>query len=145
MEDLSPQEEDTLVCLVQDPHCLYVYWEVSPERRSSVESYCAFRKWELKPALRACREPLSPLTPGEYIYYPFLELKKGNLYLSGLAADSLYTIELGILGPEGEFLVLSQAAQVFTPPDQPAFEKRSLSFTLSFPEEETISSNFFWS
>lgn len=145
MEDFNPQEEDTLVCLVQGPHCLYVYWEVSPERRSSVESYCAFRKWELRPALRACRKPLSPLAPEEYIYYSSLELKKGNLYLSEVAADSIYTVELGILGPEGEFLVLSQAVQVVTPPDQPAFEKRNPSFTLSFPEEEAISSNFFWS
>lgn len=94
---------DRLVLMVQDPHHLFAYWELSPATLERARS-----------AAGGAGTPVLAISAGGSTEFREVDLRGGNYYLA-VAPDRDYTAELALRDPQGRLHVLARSNQVATP------------------------------
>lgn len=102
--------ENTLFLLVQSPKVLYVYWELSPGLKDSLEE-------KGKIQLRLNIEGRGPF------YTTELDMSLKSFYFSDVEPGLTYNCELGSITQENSFYPLLRSNSVNTPLDRPAGEQ----------------------
>ncbi len=111
--------ENYLVLLVRDPHCLYAYWELTGEQRQLItrEFGC---DWGEVPLLLRLYD-VSGLNFDGRNAHGFSDVSvhalAENFYLRELAANKGYCVDLGVITPDGRFIMLLRSNIVSTPRD----------------------------
>ncbi|MDN5344454.1 MAG: hypothetical protein PWQ18_565 [Clostridia bacterium] len=108
--------QNALICLPQDPHVLYVYWDFTPARWATLREFFQAIHPEMRFTLRLRRHDDQP--PEQEVYLPALE--PGGHYFSHLDTYGNYQVELGARGPAGEFVLFNHTA---VPWRQPVHEE----------------------
>ncbi len=93
--------QNALICLPQDLHTLYVYWDFTPARIRTLEDFFHHVRPEMEPTLRLCRQDCS--LPEQQLTLENLE--PGWRYFYNLDDRATYHLELGARSPEGEFVL----------------------------------------
>ncbi|QGP93900.1 hypothetical protein MGLY_33240 [Neomoorella glycerini] len=96
--------QNALVCLPQDLHTLYVYWDFTPQRIQTLEYFFRIVKPEMKLTLRLRR--LDALLPEQEL--TLTTLQSGGCYFYNLEIHPGYYVELGAVSQEGEFVLFYQ-------------------------------------
>ncbi len=94
---------DRLVLMVQDPHHLFAYWELTPATLDRARS-----------AAGGAGTPVLAISVGGNTEYREVDLRGGNYYLA-VAPDRDYTAELALRDPQGRLHVLARSNSVATP------------------------------
>lgn len=94
---------DRLVLMVQDPHHLFAYWELTPETLERVRA-----------AAGGGGTPVLAISVGGNTEFREVDLRGGNYYLA-VAPDRAYTAELALRDPQGRLHVLARSNQASTP------------------------------
>lgn len=94
---------DRLVLMVQDPHHLFAYWELTPETLERVRA-----------AAGGGGTPVLAISVGGSTEFREVDLRGGNYYLA-VAPDRAYTAELALRDPQGRLHVLARSNQASTP------------------------------
>jgi hypothetical protein len=107
-----------ITALVRDPHWLFVYWEISADRREEIARRCGRQTWEeSRPVLR--------IYDATNLYYfdsrHFEEIAvndyANNWYIHTGRPDRTFCIELGRVGQGGSYIFLARSNFVSTPRD----------------------------
>ncbi|KYH32889.1 DUF4912 domain-containing protein [Neomoorella mulderi] len=96
--------QNALVCLPQDLHTVYVYWDFTPERIQTLKDFFSIVKPEMKLALRLRR--LDALLPEQEL--TLTTLQPGGCYFYNLEAHTGYYVELGAISQAGEFVLFAR-------------------------------------
>ncbi|QGP90951.1 hypothetical protein MGLY_02730 [Neomoorella glycerini] len=131
LEFASGFHQNALVCLPQDLHTLYVYWDFTPQRIQTLHDFFSIVKPEMKLSLRLCRRD-APL-PEQELTLPALE--PGGCYFYNLDPRMEYHFELGAISPAGEFVLLARTPIARTQPGG-----NELSFTSVIPPAVALES-----
>lgn len=115
--------ESCLVLLVRDPHCIYAYWELSPEIRKNLkEQFEGNREQHLhlrvfdSTGLEDKTENLHKFSEGSHSFCDFtLHPMADNYFIKDLEANRSYRVELGVILEDGDFLTLLRSKAVHTP------------------------------
>ncbi|MGI9861971.1 DUF4912 domain-containing protein [Moorella naiadis] len=149
MLDLSSgYHQNILVCLPQDLHTFYAYWDFTPPRMQTLVDFFQQVRPDMKLALRLYRRDVS-LPDREVV---LAEPGPGGSYFSNLDEGAVYHLELGARSPAGEFVVFSRTKDIQLQPVKPAelagesppSPGLMLNWTISL-ENHSPSSNFNWS
>jgi len=142
--------QNALICLPQDPHTCYVYWDFTPARIRTLVDFLHHVRPEMQLALRLCSH--DNLYPDREVILEQQELGPGSRYFYDLDARAAYHLELGARSPAGEFVVFFRTQVIqFQPvkPAEPAAASQSppgLRPDWTIPlENQPPSSNFNWS
>lgn len=102
MKDLSHgYNQNDLICLPQDIHTFYVYWDFTPARIRTLVDFFQYVRPEMKLILRLRRQDCS--LPEQQLILENLE--PGWCSFSNLDESAAYHLELGARSPEGEFVI----------------------------------------
>lgn len=108
--------ENDLVLLPRDPHCIFAYWEFSDEQMELVSRKLGFTWGEVPLTLRVY--DLTGLD-GEEVTHSYFERTvhalANNYYVQELKDNSAYRVDLGIVTTDGLFVVLLRSNVVQTP------------------------------
>lgn len=109
--------ESYLVLLVRDPHCIYAYWEISPDVRGLVTQR---DKGGGVPSLMRLRvydsTGLEHNSPSSQILFDtVLPPMTDNYFIKEVDANRSYYAELGAVTEDGGFLTLLRSNLVRTP------------------------------
>lgn len=133
--------ESYLVLLVRDPHCIYAYWELSPEVRKNLkQQFRGNREQHIRLRLFDFtgleENDDSPYTFCDIIVHPMAD----NYFIKNLEANRSYQAELGVALEEGSFLTLLKSKTVHTPRNSTA-EKSPLAADKILTPKEINSKN----
>ena len=92
---------DAIEAMVRDPHGVFVYWELSG---GAAEKAPAGWPWVLR---------VNKVGPGVYFDQP-VDRAAGNWYLT-VEPECTYQVDLGCVGPRGEFFAVARSREVHTP------------------------------
>lgn len=93
-----------LVCMLQDLHTVYVYWDFTAGRMRTLADFLTAMRPEMQLTLRLCRRDAS--LPEQEIILTTLE--PGGRYFFNLDDAAAYQVELGASSPTGEFVLFSR-------------------------------------
>ncbi|OIQ60977.1 hypothetical protein MOTE_05060 [Moorella thermoacetica] len=140
--------QNALICLPQDLHTLYVYWDFTPARIRTLADFFHHVRPEMVLTLRLCRQDCS--LPEQQLTLESLE--PGWRCFTNLDDRAAYHLELGARGPEGEFVLFSRTRVFQNRParaEEPAGElqlPRDLNPDWTIPpDSRQPGSNFSWS
>ncbi len=111
--------DNYLVLLVRDPHCIFAYWEFSDEQMDLVakEFSCP---WGEVPLMIRVYDLTGLNFSGDnahsYFDIPIHPLAN-NYYVKEVSANHSYCIDLGVVTPDGRFVTLLRSNVVQTPRD----------------------------
>lgn len=111
--DLPAGYDDTKITLLsQDPHWLYVYWEISDSKRSSFYEDMGSSLWEKSvPVLK-----VSNVSKNEIFYIRINDFST-NWYINVADSSCLYTVEIGRKVSDRFFVNLASSNYIVTPGD----------------------------
>ena len=111
--------ENYLVLLVRDPHCLFAYWELSGEQQNLVAKEIGCSWGEVPLVLRLY--DVTGLSAGAGSVHSYTDISvhalADNFYMKDLAANKGYYVELGVVMPGGMFVAILRSNTVTTPRD----------------------------
>jgi hypothetical protein len=102
--------QNMLVCLPQDLHTFYVYWDFTELRNQVVQDFLGRLKPESRLMVRLCRfDPArqSFMTERTVI---LTQIAAGNYYFRNLSPVNTYCCEIGAQKPDGGFICFYQTA-----------------------------------
>ena len=106
-----------LEAMPRDPHWVFLYWDVSSERKAAIQSQ--YGEWIFERSLSMLR--VHDIEEGTWREVPVL-LDARNWYLP-VVPDRPYEFELGLIIPSGEFVPLASSKRVRTPAAEPTFHE----------------------
>ncbi len=111
--------ENYLVLLVRDPHCIFSYWEFSDEQMGLVakEFDC---EWGEVPLIMRVYDLTGLNFAGDNAHSYFdiaLHPLANNFYIKEVNSNHSYCADLGVVTPEGRFVTLLRSNVVQTPRD----------------------------
>ncbi len=113
--------ENVVTLMVRDPYWLYAYWELAPEVGRELSDVLGDAKFE------SCRLVLRVYdVTGTDLERPAgyddIEVAHGarNWYINVSRVEREYAAELGVLAPDGAFLVIARSNRVTLPPVGPS-------------------------
>ncbi|MBC9783239.1 DUF4912 domain-containing protein [Heliobacterium chlorum] len=111
--------EDGIGLLVQDPHHIFIYWELTEKTRQK-----ALHNWSLPfdtPCLLRVQQEdkQGKGSCWNSIYQAELPPSAHRWYVSGLRPGKVYRAQIGLHNGQGEFIAVLGSKGVLTPPVQP--------------------------
>lgn len=113
--------ETTIVLMVRDPYWLYAYWELAP----GIETELAGRIG--RETLRKSRVVLRVYDvtagdPDHAVSHHDIDVAPGtrNWYINVMRVERDYCVDLGVITPDGEFVVVARSNRVSLPPVGPS-------------------------
>jgi len=94
-------KRNALICLPQDLHTLYVYWDFTPQRLKTLGDFFNNLKQDIKLNLQICNHNNS--MPEQEI--TFGTLKPGGHYFHNLSTNTVYRVEFGVKLEDGKFIL----------------------------------------
>lgn len=112
-------DENYLVILVRDPHCIFGYWEFSGEQMDLVarEFHC---QWGEVPLLLRVYDLTGLNFTGENEHSHFdikLHPLANNYYINNVNSNNSYCADIGVITSQGRFVTLVRSNVVQTPRD----------------------------
>jgi len=115
--------EDLIVLMVRDPYWLFAYWEFSPDLNNQL-----LNRWG-EDALRDSRLVLRvyDVTGADTenpVNYHDIDVASGarDWYINVTHVESDYCIDIGLILPDGSFVVIARSNRVSLPPIGPSVE-----------------------
>lgn len=110
-------DENYLVLLVRDPHCIFGYWEFSDEQMDLVarEFGC---QWGEVPLLLRVYDLTGVNFNGENEHSHFdvsLHPLANNYYVNDINSNNSYCVDIGVITSQGRFVTLMRSNVVQTP------------------------------
>ncbi|MHB9094884.1 MAG: DUF4912 domain-containing protein, partial [Eubacteriales bacterium] len=111
--------DNYIVLLVRDPHCIFGYWELSDEQMNLVakEFQC---QWGKVPLILRVYDLTGLNFDGENSHSHFdiaIHALANNYYVKEVNANRSYCVDLGVITSEGRFVTLLRSNVVLTPRD----------------------------
>ncbi len=111
--------ENSIMLLVRDPHCIFAYWEICNEQMDLVAGEFG-RPWgEIPLTLRIY--DLTGLGQDRDKAHGSYDLTvhslANNYYIPDVMANHSYCVDLGVISPEGRFICLLRSDVIQTPRD----------------------------
>ncbi|MBE3572793.1 MAG: DUF4912 domain-containing protein [Moorella humiferrea] len=101
-----------LVCLLQDPRTLFVYWAFSPERMQVVRDFLD----KFHPASPLVLRLVCKASPLHSREITLTFRPSGSHYFRDVDPSFAYHVELGLKTPRGQFLVLARTPGIIPGP-----------------------------
>jgi len=111
--------ENSVMLLVRDPHCIFAYWEISSEQMDLVAGEFG-RPWgDIRLTLRVY--DLTGLGEDRNKAHGSYDLNvhslANNYYITDVKANHSYCADLGVFSPDGRFVCLLRSDVIQTPRD----------------------------
>ncbi|BCV22138.1 DUF4912 domain-containing protein [Moorella sp. Hama-1] len=146
----SGYHQNALICLPQDQHTCYVYWDFTPARIRTLVDFLQRVRPEMQLALRLCSHDNHQ--PDREVILEQGGVGPGSCYFHDLDARAAYHLELGARSPAGEFVVFSRTGIIrlqpvkLAEPEGDSLTTPGLRLNWTIPlENQPPSSNFNWS
>lgn len=114
--------ENYLVLLVRDPHCIFGYWELSEDQMDLVARECCCSWGDVPLVLRVY--DFTGLAVGGREGHGYFDIDvhplANNYYVQEVNANHSYCVDLGIITAEGRFVTLLRSNVVQTSRDSMA-------------------------
>ncbi|PKM80617.1 MAG: hypothetical protein CVU89_12845 [Firmicutes bacterium HGW-Firmicutes-14] len=115
-------DENFLVLLVRDPHCIYAYWEFSDEQMELIAEELGVTWGQVPLTLRLY--DLTGINDDKGSAHSCFDFTVHSLanhyYIKDLDENSSFRVDLGILTKDGLFVALLRSNIVRTPRESPA-------------------------
>lgn len=139
-------QQNALVCLPQDLHCLYVYWDFTPERIDTLKDFLSYVHPNMTLAIRLMRDNKTLLEKKIDIN----DLEYGGCYFGNLENKNNYYVELGAKAPDGKFVLLYRTQEINMQPLERDDESKPSEdlmpiFEWIISDNQQPFSNFSWS
>ncbi|MFC5648248.1 DUF4912 domain-containing protein [Paenibacillus solisilvae] len=124
LEDYTTIQEtygtDRLFTLPRDPQSLYLYWELTSERKRMVEEHFHCGWTELPKILRVYDVSFHYFEGNNFNrYWDFsINQEASNWFVKGIAPDCSYIIDYGVQTIDGRFITILRSNSVKTPPKE---------------------------
>jgi hypothetical protein len=113
--------ENAITLMVRDPYWLFTYWEFAPELRSDLvkqlgeEAFLASRL-----VLRVY--DVTGVDPDHAHEYRDIDIAPGarNWYINVMRVEREYCVDVGLITPDGKFVVIARSNRVTLPPVGPS-------------------------
>jgi Uncharacterized protein conserved in bacteria len=110
-------EQDCLTLLARDPHWLYVYWEISDDRRKLLLDEFGMDFMERSiPVLK-----ITNITKNDYFYVRINEFSN-SWYLNVPDSNSIYVVEIGRKISDNFFISILNSNSTITPNDSLSYD-----------------------
>lgn len=113
--------ENAITLMVRDPYWLFTYWEFAPELRAELAGRIG------EEALLASRLVLrvydvTGVDPDHANEYRDIDIAPGarNWYINVMRVEREYCVDVGLITPDGEFVVIARSNRVALPPVGPS-------------------------
>jgi hypothetical protein len=100
--------QNMLVCLPQDLHTFYVYWDFSGLRNQVVQDFLERIKPECRLVVRLCRLDSARQSFAPERTVIITQIAAGNYYFRNLSPVDTYCCEIGAQKPDGGFICFFQ-------------------------------------
>lgn len=106
-------EENRIVLLARDPNWIFTYWEVGDKTLKSLQeklpdSHIALRVYDISGT--------TPEKPNRFFDINVYE-RIGNWHIEVNQPDREFLVDIGLLSPEGTFMVTARSNKILTPRD----------------------------
>jgi len=131
--------QNSVVCLPQDLHTFYVYWDFTGLRNQIVNKFLQMVKPKYQLNVRLCRwDPESQQFVAQ-CEVVLQQIETGNYYFNNLNPVDTYCFEIGAKLPEGGFICFYQTPPVrMQPAGEAVRQTRSATkFGLTDPDRKT--------
>ena len=124
LEDYSVIKEaygsDRLFALPRDPESLYLYWELTPDRKRMAEEHFRCGWMELPKMLRVYDVSFHYFEGSNFNrYWDFsINQEANNWFVKGISSDCSYVIDYGTTNIDGKFITILRSNSVKTPPKE---------------------------
>lgn len=109
--------DNKIILLVRDPYCLFVYWEISNDKRENFINQFGYDAWNnSKPVLKITNVTLSTVE--------YLEINDftSNWYINVNNPNCIFNVEIGRFVSSDFFIQLATSNSVHTPSSKPSKE-----------------------
>lgn len=113
--------DSTIALMVKDPYWLFAYWQFAPDIRGELEAVVG------PCGIDACRLVLrvydvTGSTPERPAGYHDIEVAPGarDWYINVMRVEREYCVDIGLLRPDGSFIVIARSNRVSLPPVGPS-------------------------
>jgi hypothetical protein len=114
---------ETLITLMEvDPHTIHAYWNIEPSRMEHIPHTAGNDGREGALTLRVYKKRLDAKNCGNGFVDYAIQGMQSSTYINAIP-QSPYVAEIGLLRPDGDFLVLAISNEVITPPDHRAHRR----------------------
>lgn len=113
--------ESTIALLVKDPYWLFAYWQFEPDIRSSIA--VAVEPWEVDDCRLVLRVyDVTGSDPDDPSGYHDIDVAPGarDWYINVMRVEREYCVDIGLLRPDGSFVVIARSNRVSLPPVGPS-------------------------
>lgn len=111
--------DNKIVVLVRDPYWLYAYWEITDERKSNIETETQASWSSLRKVLRV-NDVTDIIFDGTNANKSFdigLTSDANNWYIHVGEPNRSWCVDLGVVVPDGRFILIARSNVVTTPRD----------------------------
>jgi hypothetical protein len=114
---------ETLITLMEvDPYTIHAYWNIEPSRMESICHTFSDDALEGALTLRVHTKRLDAENRGNGFLDCAIQGIQSSTYVN-VTPQALCVAEIGLLRPDGDFLVLATSNEVMTPPDHQALRR----------------------
>jgi hypothetical protein len=119
----SGYKENKIVAMARDPWWIYVYWEIADEKLSLARHYLGDKMDRSKFILRVYDVTgISFNGRNENSSFDLdITLAALNWYINVKKSDRSYCVDVGVLTPDGEFIMLARSNVVTVPRESPSW------------------------
>ena len=102
--------------MVRDPYWLYAYWEFAPELRGSCRDARRGGLRESRTVLRVYDVTGTDIDEPAGYYDIDVAHEASNWYINVTRVEREYCVEIGLIAPDGSFIVIARSNSVALPP-----------------------------
>lgn len=114
---------ETLITLMEvDPYTIHAYWNIEPSRMENIRNTFGDDGLEGVLTLRVHTKRLDAQNCGNSFFDCAIQGMQSSTYIN-VIPQTPYVAEIGLLRPDGDFLVLAISNEVMTPPDHQALRR----------------------
>ncbi len=112
--------ESIITLMVRDPYWLYSYWELAPEVGRELSDVLGEQEFETSRFVLRIYD-VTGTDIDDPAGFEDIDIAHGarNWYINVTRVEREYAVEIGVLAPDGAFLVLARSNRVMLPPVGP--------------------------
>lgn len=113
--------ENTISLMVRDPYWLFVYWELAPDLRADLASRLG-EDTLAKSRLVLRVYDVTDTDPDHPVSFHDIDVAPGarNWYINVMRVERDYCVDLGLITPDGSFIVIARSNRISLPPVGPS-------------------------
>ena len=113
--------ENAIVLMVRDPYWLFVYWELAPDLRRDLAARLGDDVLSRSRLVLRVYD-VTGTDPDHPVSYHDIDIAPGarNWYINVMRVERDYCVDLGLVTPDGSFIVIARSNRISLPPVGPS-------------------------